>query len=62
MALGQGGEVVRLRIIQILTRQRKNNTVLIDEPGVGKTASVEGLAQRMSEGTVPEVLLDKRLL
>ncbi len=50
------------RIIQILCRRRKNNPCLIGEPGVGKTAVVEGLALRMAEGTVPEPLQGKRLV
>lgn len=50
------------RIIQILARRNKNNPVLIGEPGVGKTAIVEGLAQRIVDGTAPDVLLGKRLL
>lgn len=50
------------RVIQILSRRTKNNPVLIGEPGVGKTAIVEGLAQRMVEGTVPEEIADKRLM
>ncbi|GIV77195.1 ATP-dependent Clp protease ATP-binding subunit [Litorilinea aerophila] len=50
------------RMIQILTRRTKNNPALIGEPGVGKTAIVEGLAQRIVEGNVPEPLLNRRLV
>ena len=50
------------RVIQILARRTKNNPALIGEPGVGKTAIVEGLAQRIIEGDVPTPLLDKRVL
>ncbi|MCA9870614.1 MAG: ATP-dependent Clp protease ATP-binding subunit, partial [Anaerolineae bacterium] len=50
------------RVIQILSRRTKNNPALIGEPGVGKTAIVEGLAQRIIAGDAPESLLDKRLL
>jgi ATP-dependent Clp protease ATP-binding subunit ClpC len=50
------------RVIQILARRTKNNPALIGEPGVGKTAIVEGLAQRIVEGDVPGPLLDKRVL
>ena len=50
------------RIIQILSRRTKNNPCLIGEPGVGKTAVVEGLAQRISAGDVPEILKSKRLV
>jgi ATP-dependent Clp protease ATP-binding subunit ClpC len=50
------------RVIQILARRTKNNPALIGEPGVGKTAIVEGLAQRITDGDVPALLLDKRVL
>ena len=50
------------RVIQILARRTKNNPALIGEPGVGKTAIIEGLAQRIVEGDVPAPLLDKRVL
>ena len=50
------------RVIQILSRRTKNNPALIGEPGVGKTAIVEGLAQRIAMGDVPETLMGKRLL
>jgi ATP-dependent Clp protease ATP-binding subunit ClpC len=50
------------RVIQILCRRTKNNPVLIGEPGVGKTAIVEGLAQRIADGEVPSFLADKRIL
>lgn len=57
------GRVMEIeRVIQILARRTKNNPALIGEPGVGKTAIVEGLAQRIISGDVPALLLDKRVL
>ncbi len=50
------------RVIQVLSRRTKNNPVLIGEPGVGKTAIVEGLARRVAEGDVPESLKDRRIV
>ena len=50
------------RVIQILSRRTKNNPCLIGEPGVGKTAIAEGLAQKIKEGSVPEILKDKRVV
>ena len=50
------------RIIQVLSRRTKNNPVLIGEPGVGKTAIAEGLAQKIVEGDVPEIMKDKRVV
>ena len=50
------------RVMQILCRRMKNNPCLVGEPGVGKTAVVEGLAQMIASGTVPEILADKRIL
>src|SRR2546430_1086221 len=58
--VGRDGEVER--VVQILCRRTKNNPVLIGEPGVGKTAIVEGLAQRIADGEVPSFLADKRIL
>ncbi len=58
--IGRQSEIERM--IQILSRRTKNNPALIGEPGVGKTAIVEGLAQRIIEGNVPEPLLNRRLL
>ena len=57
-----GREEVIERLIQILSRRTKNNPVLIGEPGVGKTAVVEGLAQRIAEGTIPGNLKDKKII
>ena len=50
------------RVVQVLSRRTKNNPVLIGEPGVGKTAIVEGLARRIIQGDVPEILKDKRVV
>jgi ATP-dependent Clp protease ATP-binding subunit ClpC len=58
--IGRENEVER--VVQILCRRTKNNPVLIGEPGVGKTAIVEGLAQRIADGNVPSFLSDKRVL
>ena len=57
-----GRETEIERVIQVLSRRRKNNPALIGEPGVGKTAIVEGLAQRIYEGDTPRQLLNKRVL
>src|SRR5919107_1548561 len=56
-----GGEQEIARIMQILVRRTKNNPVIIGEPGVGKTAIVEGLANEIAEGRVPEILADKEV-
>ncbi|AUM62535.1 ATP-dependent Clp protease ATP-binding subunit [Spiroplasma monobiae] len=58
--IGRDDEI--MRVIRILSRKTKNNPVLIGEPGVGKTAIAEGLAQRINKGDVPSVLKDKRIL
>ena len=50
------------RVIQVLSRRTKNNPVLIGEPGVGKTAIAEGLAQRIINNEIPETLRDKRVM
>jgi len=57
-----GREAELERVVQILCRRTKNNPVLIGDPGVGKTAIVEGLAQRIADGDVPSFLADKRIL
>jgi len=58
--VGRSSEIER--VVQILSRRTKNNPVLVGEPGVGKTAIAEGLAMRIVEGDVPEILADKRIV
>jgi ATP-dependent Clp protease ATP-binding subunit ClpC len=58
--IARDGEI--LRVVQILCRRTKNNPVLIGEPGVGKTAIVEGLAQKVAEGDVPEILMGRKVV
>jgi ATP-dependent Clp protease ATP-binding subunit ClpC len=58
--IGRSGEIER--IVQILCRRTKNNPCLVGEPGVGKTAIIEGLAQKIIEGDIPEMLRDKRVV
>ena len=58
--IGRDREIDRL--VQILSRRTKNNPCLIGDPGVGKTAIVEGLAQRIAEGNMPRILKNKRIL
>ena len=58
--IGRDTEITRA--VQILSRRTKNNPVLIGEPGVGKTAVAEGLAQKIAAAEVPDELMDKRLL
>ena len=56
-----GRETEIQRVIQVLSRRTKNNPCLIGEPGVGKTAIIEAIAQKIEAGEVPETMLDKRI-
>lgn len=58
--IGRDKEI--MRISQVLTRRTKNNPILVGNPGVGKTAVVEGLALKIASGTIPEMLMDKRIV
>ncbi|MGI6382639.1 MAG: ATP-dependent Clp protease ATP-binding subunit [Tissierellaceae bacterium] len=58
--IGRNDEIQR--VIQVLSRRTKNNPVLIGEPGVGKTAIAEGLAQKIVEGSIPDIVKDKRIV
>ncbi|MDY0234836.1 MAG: ATP-dependent Clp protease ATP-binding subunit [Gudongella sp.] len=58
--IGRAKEIER--VIEVLSRRTKNNPVLIGEPGVGKTAIIEGLAQKIVEGDIPEIIKDKRIV
>jgi ATP-dependent Clp protease ATP-binding subunit ClpC len=58
--IGREDEITR--VVQVLSRRTKNNPVLLGEPGVGKTAIIEGLAQSIVNGTTPEILADKRII
>ena len=58
--IGRSKEIER--VIQVLSRRTKNNPVLVGEPGVGKTAIAEGLAQKIIEGNIPEIIKDKRVV